>query len=152
MMPSTGGSLLVLLWNANGLNPHRNELELLLRERRIDIALLTETHFTNRSHFHIPGYVTHVTNHPDNTAHGGTAILIRQQLIHCPIPSIPTDSLQYTAISVKAFPFPLSLSAVYCPPNKHPPTNKSTPCLIPSVLALSQVETITRNIPSGEVD
>ncbi|KAL1131985.1 hypothetical protein AAG570_011595 [Ranatra chinensis] len=61
----------------------------------IDAALLTETHFTNRSHCHITDYVTYRTDHPDCTAHGGTAILIRQRLSHHVGPSIWLELLHY---------------------------------------------------------
>ncbi|KAL1122041.1 hypothetical protein AAG570_003447 [Ranatra chinensis] len=110
---------IVLLWNCNGLNPHRNELDIFLHDQRIDVALLTETHFTNRSHCHITDYVTYRTDHPDCTAHGGTAILVRQQLSHHVGPSIALEPLQSTAVQLHTFPFPITLAAVYCPPNKN---------------------------------
>ena len=84
----------------------------------MDICLLSETHCTSRSPLRVPGYVSHRTDHPDDSAHGGTAVLVRQQLSHHPLPPICTESLQSTSISVNTFHFPLSLSAVYCPPNK----------------------------------
>lgn len=111
-------SLLVLLWNANGLRLHLPELQLFLNERRIDVALLSETHLKSGSVLRVPGYVAYRTDHPDGSAHGGTAILVRQRISHHPLPSTPTESLQSTSISVNCFPSPLALSAVYCPPNK----------------------------------
>lgn len=51
----TNKSLLILLFNANGLKNHVNELQNVLYNRRIDIALITETHFTKYSTIHIPG-------------------------------------------------------------------------------------------------
>lgn len=79
---STNKSLLVLLFNANGLKNHTNELQTTLYNKRIDIALITETHFTQSSHTHIPGYKLHKVNPPDNTAHGGVAILIKSTIIY----------------------------------------------------------------------
>lgn len=117
-MNPTGHSLLILLWNANGLRHNLPELELLLNDRRIDVALLCETHLTGRSYLRVPGYTAYRTDHPDGSSHGGTAILVRQRISHHPLPSTSTESLQSTSISIKCFPFPLSLSAVYCPPNK----------------------------------
>ena len=117
-MNPTNSSLLILLWNANGLRPHVDELTTLLNDRRIDITLVTETHFTSRSYVNLPGYVCYRTDHPDNSAHGGTCILIRKQISHHSLPPVSTNTLQCTSISVKTFPFPLNLSAVYCPPNK----------------------------------
>jgi len=48
----TSNSLLTLLWNANGLNNHTNELT--LQEKRIDIVIISETHFTINSYaYHV---------------------------------------------------------------------------------------------------
>jgi len=52
----TDNSLLILQFNANGLKNHAFELETVLNNKRIDIALITETHFTKYSYIHIPGY------------------------------------------------------------------------------------------------
>jgi len=77
----TDKSLSILLFNANGLKYHANELRTILYNKRVDyivnIALITETHLTKYSHIHISGYKLIKTNHPDNTAHGGVAIFIR---------------------------------------------------------------------------
>jgi len=73
----TNSSLLILQFNANGLKNHVHELELLLNNKRIDIALITETHFTKYTKIFISGYTLVHTNHPDNTAHGGVAIYIK---------------------------------------------------------------------------
>ena len=54
---ATNKSLLILQFNANGLKNHINEIQNVLYRRRIDIALITETHCTKYSNFHIPGYI-----------------------------------------------------------------------------------------------
>ena len=64
-------------WNANGLQTHKDEVKLFLNENQIDVLLISETHFTSKNHFTIPGYDLCCTNHPYGTAHGGTAILIK---------------------------------------------------------------------------
>jgi hypothetical protein len=55
----------------------KKELKIFIQHNFIDIMLISETHFSDRSYFNIPKYLTYSTNHPDNTAHGGTAILIK---------------------------------------------------------------------------
>lgn len=40
-------SLLTLAWISNKLINHRNELLITLQNNRIDITLISETHFTN---------------------------------------------------------------------------------------------------------
>jgi exonuclease III len=37
------------LWNANGLAQHKDEVETFLDNNAIDILLVSETHFTDRS-------------------------------------------------------------------------------------------------------
>jgi len=46
--------LSVLLWNANGIIQHTNELQYLLHLRKIYIALLTETYLTHTEKFIYP--------------------------------------------------------------------------------------------------
>jgi len=43
---ATDKSLLILLFDANGLKNHVLELQSVLYNKRIDIALITEIHFT----------------------------------------------------------------------------------------------------------
>jgi len=76
----TNNSLSIILFNANGLKNHVNQLPSALFDKRIDIALISETHFTLHAYISIPGYSLIKFNHPDGTAHGGTAILIKSNL------------------------------------------------------------------------
>jgi hypothetical protein len=51
------------------------------------VALLVDdilyvTHFTAESYFKIPNFRVYSTTHPDGTAHGGTAIIIKQTIDH----------------------------------------------------------------------
>jgi exonuclease III len=41
--------LQLALWNANGLHQHAEELKAFLSVRNIDIMLISETHFTDKS-------------------------------------------------------------------------------------------------------
>ena len=89
----TSNSLLILLWNANGLKNHRNELLITLQEKRIDVVLIFETHFTNLSYVNFPGYHSYRANHPDNSAHAGAAIFIRASLAYTPLPNFHTNHI-----------------------------------------------------------
>jgi len=106
------------LWNSNGLTQHRDELDILLHNERIDLALITETHFTDRSYLRIQDYTLYRTDHPDGTAHGGAAILIKNSLSHFPLPSFSSGHLQATSISLKFHSYSVTFSASYWPPNK----------------------------------
>ena len=75
-------ALRLALWNANDLSSHRLELQTFLDLHKIDIALISETHFTSRTVFRLPRYSVFHTIHPDDTAHGGAAFIIRNSLRH----------------------------------------------------------------------
>jgi len=114
----TSQSLAILLWNANGIAKHRNELIISLNEKRIDIATISETHFTPNSKCSFPGYSTFSTCHPDNTAHGGAAIIIRSSLQFTAAPSVNNDFLQAAIVHINLNHVLITVVAAYCPP-KH---------------------------------
>ncbi|PNF37915.1 hypothetical protein B7P43_G03886 [Cryptotermes secundus] len=70
--------LRIAQWNASGVPSHQEDIKIFLNINSIDILLISETHFTSRSYFNIPKYKLYRTNHPDDTTHGGTAILIKE--------------------------------------------------------------------------
>jgi hypothetical protein len=45
--------LRIALWNANGLAQHKYEIQLFLQQNKIDILLISGTHFTVKSYFKI---------------------------------------------------------------------------------------------------
>lgn len=118
----TDNSLLILQLNANGLKNHVHKLESVLINKRIDISLISETHFTNYSYVHIPGYTLIKTNHPDNTAHGGAAFFVKSTIECVSFPSFSQDFLQSCAINLKINNTPLTIAAIYSLP-KHNVTN-----------------------------
>lgn len=119
----TNKSLLILQFNGNGLKNHINELETVLHDKRIDIALITETHLTKYSSIFIPDYKLLKTNHPDNTAHGGVAILIKSSIIYQYLPNFCQPYLQPCAININFNNVPITIAALYSPP-KHKITNQ----------------------------
>jgi hypothetical protein len=114
----TSQSLQIALWNANGLSQHRNELQMFLHTYNIDILLISETHFTSKSFFHLPHYITYHTNHPARTARGGTAILIKNSIQHHLHNPYSQDYLQATNIALEGSHGLITISAVYLP-SKH---------------------------------
>lgn len=108
----------LLIWNANGLNRHALELKELIKEKDIDIIMISETHFTNKSHIKIKDYRTYLTNHPDGTGHGGTAIIIKNKIKHIELEQYNTAHIQATSIQIEDNKDPITISALYCPP-KH---------------------------------
>jgi len=113
---ATNKSLLVLQFNANGLKNHVNILQNVLYDKRIDIALITETHFTKYTHIFIPGYQLIKANHPDNTAHGGAAIFVKNSIHFQPLTNYCFDYIQSCTIIVKLNNIPITVGAFYSPP------------------------------------
>jgi len=87
-----------------------------LKHNLIDVLLISETHCTNRTYCHIPLYKIYYTNHPDGTAHAGTAIIIRQTISHHELPGFRKQFLQATTIKVSLLPYEITLASVYCTP------------------------------------
>lgn len=108
--------LRIALWNANGLISHKNELTIFLSLNKIDILLVSETHLTKFSHFSVPFYSVYHSPHPDGTAHGGTAVIVKSSISHYEMNHFNTNYIQSTSVKVKAFPYDLTFTAVYCPP------------------------------------
>jgi exonuclease III len=90
----------IALWNANGLVQHKDEAKTFLDHNAIDILLVSETHFIDRSYFKLPHYNAYFTNHPDNTAHAGSGILIKNSISHYEFPKFGKNFLQTTIIKV----------------------------------------------------
>lgn len=109
-------SLRLCLWNANGLANHNQELQTFICQNKIDILLISETHFTNNSYFKIPKFSLYTANHPNNTAHGGSAVLIRSNIKHYELPKYQYDHIQAASIVIEDWSGPLTVSAVYSPP------------------------------------
>lgn len=108
--------LRIAQWNANGLPNHKEEVKLFLNQNYVDILLISETHFTSRSYFNIPKYKLYYTNHPDGTAHGGSAILIKEAIEHYELLKYEENHIQATSVKVKSLPYEITITAVYCPP------------------------------------
>jgi exonuclease III len=108
--------LRVVHWNANGPSNHKLELLTFLDMHKIDIALISETHFTSRTIFKIPHYSVYHSIHPDDTEHGGVAVILRSSIRHHELLHHQSDKMQAATIRLDAHPWPLTISAIYCPP------------------------------------
>jgi hypothetical protein len=110
--------LRIALRNANGLSKHKDEIQLFLHQNKIDILLISETHFTTKSYFNIPHYTSNIycTNRPDGTAHAGTAVIVKQTISHYELPKYEEDFFQATPARVRTLPYESTVTAVYSPP------------------------------------
>jgi hypothetical protein len=93
------GMLRVLEWNVNRLLQKRQELQLFLDEQKI--CLLAETQLTNQSYIKINGYQVYHTVHPQNTARGDTAVLVKDNMVQHEEAKYVTDKIQVTAVTIE---------------------------------------------------
>jgi exonuclease III len=77
-----GAMLRALELNVNGLPQKHQELQLFLDEQKIDVCLLAETYLTSQSYITIKVYQVYHTVRPQNTARGGTAVLVKDNILH----------------------------------------------------------------------
>jgi hypothetical protein len=108
--------LRIAQWNANRLLNHREEINIFLNINAIDILLVSKTHCTNKSYIYIPNHKLYQTNHLDQTAHGGAAILIKEKIDHCDLSKYEEHHIKASSIKVKTFHYDFTITAVYCPP------------------------------------
>jgi hypothetical protein len=64
-------------WIANGLLQHQQELQAVLHTEKVDLRLISETHFTKQSFIKFRGYKVYHTIHPANSAKGGSVVIIK---------------------------------------------------------------------------
>ena len=72
----------IAAWNLNGLQRRALEIKTFIYNNKIDIPLVFETHFTTKSYLKIPYYTIYDTKHPSGKAHGGTAVIVRNDISH----------------------------------------------------------------------
>lgn len=106
----------ILTWNSNGLQQHHLELEAILNIRNIDVCLISETHFTKQSLIKFKGYKIYHTIHPDNSARGGSAVIIKENILHYEEIKYQTEEIQATAVNIQTYDFPVVVAAIYSPP------------------------------------
>lgn len=108
--------LRIAAWNVNGMSPNRQEIELFIKNNRIDVLLISETHMTNNKIILMKGYQIYYTNHPDGTSHAGSAIIIKENIQQHSLLNFKQAHLQATVISIDDWQGSLNIASVYCPP------------------------------------
>jgi hypothetical protein len=92
---------------------HKQEVITFLNINKIDILLISESHFTNLTVFKIPQCNVYNTPHPDGTAHGGTTLIIHKTISHYELPPYQTNKIQATVVEVKDMPWRFTVASRY---------------------------------------
>jgi hypothetical protein len=99
------------LWIVNGLSQHMEEMKTF----NIDIMLISQKHFNEKSYLKLPNYTAYHTNHPAGTARGGAAIIIKGCIKHHQVNNYHQDFLKATSVYVSGRLSVLTISAVHLP-------------------------------------
>lgn len=118
--------LSIFLWNANGILNNINELQLTLIENRSDIAMISETHLTQKNFLNIQGCEALRADHPDGSTHRGTVLLVSRRIPHSLFPPHTSDKLQIIATSIVLNLIAISFASAYLPPGCQFPENELT--------------------------
>lgn len=106
----TNNSLIVLLWNWNGILNHINGLTETIHKKIIDLILISESHLTDRAKLNISSYHLITSNQLDGTAYAGFAILIRTHIQLYALPNYNKNYIQSCAISMTLNHLPLTIA------------------------------------------
>jgi hypothetical protein len=100
------------VWNAKDPIQHRDELKMFIYTNDIDVILISETHFTEKSCIRIPQYTHYHINQPTGSARGGTAIILKSSIQHHLLNPYNQAFLHSTSVAVKDTTVLLTITAV----------------------------------------
>jgi hypothetical protein len=90
--------LQLTLWNTSGLTQHAEELKMFISHHNINVTLISEMRFADKSYLKLPKYTVYHTNHPAGAARGGTAVIIKITIKHQLQSRYKQDFLQATSV------------------------------------------------------
>lgn len=93
--------LTIFLWNANGISKHKNDLQIVLEEKKIDTVFISEKHLSYNSYSKITDKEIILANHPDGTAHGKAALIISNKIEHSSHSPLHTANIKAVSTSVQ---------------------------------------------------
>lgn len=99
LKPTQIKNLRIINFNANGIKRQIYELQYLLLEHSIDIALITETHLEPTDRFTLRNYDIIRSDRPYRRG-GGTAIIIKRNISYAPVQIIGLTCAEITAITL----------------------------------------------------
>ena len=71
-------NLQIMTWNTNGLLQHTANLIVTLVDQKIDVCLISGTHYTTESYIKLQGFDVDRTMHPNKSVRDGSAVIIKK--------------------------------------------------------------------------
>ena len=105
----------MLCYNIRGLKPHIFELQHILNKQTIDIAIISETHLSEKTKIYIPGYIVHRQDRINRG--GGVAIIVKDHIKHTSVQLPDSGSMEMTGIKLNCNSKSTTIVAIYNPPN-----------------------------------
>lgn len=106
----------ICTWNSDSIKLRKLEFEQFLINFEVDVCCLNETKLASNQKFHCNNYVIYRN---DRNAHGGgVAILIKNNIKHCVLPSLPNISQEHVIVNIYSKSGTFSIIAIYNPPKK----------------------------------
>lgn len=106
-----------MAWNANGLQQHQHELQVVLDTENIDVCLISESHFTKQSYIKFKGYRVYHALHPNNSASGGSTVIIKENIHHYEQIKYEEYEMQVVGVKIKTTRYDeVTIAAIYSPP------------------------------------
>ena len=93
--------LKIVAWNSNCLQQGAPETKAFLYKNNIDVLLVSETHFTPKSYIKISYYTIYDTKHPLGKAHGGTSVIIKNDIKHHLHSQTNQEHIQATTVTIQ---------------------------------------------------
>ena len=93
--------LKIVAWSSNCLQQRAPETKAFLYKNNIDVLLASETHFTPKSYIKISYYTIYDTKHPIGKAHGGTAVIIKNDIKHHLHSQTNQEHIQTTTVTIQ---------------------------------------------------
>ena len=104
---------------ACGLLQHQQELQAVLDTEKVDEVLVSESHFTKQSYIKFKSYKVYHNINPGNSARGGSAVIINENVHHHEETKYETEGTQAKAVCIKTKNYPIVVAGIYCH-SKHP--------------------------------
>lgn len=110
--------LLITIFNAQSVRNKKNEIFEFLSDNQVDIALLSETHLTDKDSFSCPDYITYRLDRLNHHKGGGVALMIKRGIKHDLLPCPDTQIIEALSIQLYIQNHSLEISSIYFPPSK----------------------------------